>query len=55
MDRQWHDLSRTEGLSGLYLKAARKRKITGDSLPEVCNPANCRGSINVLLGSKSVH
>lgn len=33
MDRQWHDLSRTEGLSGLYLKAARKRKITGDSLP----------------------
>ncbi|NER60908.1 acyl dehydratase [Pseudomonas sp. MAFF212428] len=33
MDRQWHDLSRTAGLSGLYLKAARKRRISGDPLP----------------------
>lgn len=33
MDRHWHDLHRTQGLSGLYLKAARKRSITGDSLP----------------------
>lgn len=33
MDRHWHDLHCTQGLSGLYLKAARKRSITGDSLP----------------------
>ncbi len=34
MTRQWHDLSSTAALSGLYLRAARKRKITGDTLPE---------------------
>jgi acyl dehydratase len=33
MTRHWHDLSNTEALSSLYLRAARKRKISGDTLP----------------------
>ncbi|UVL24984.1 MaoC family dehydratase [Pseudomonas donghuensis] len=33
MTRKWIELSSTAALSGLYLRAARKRKISGDSLP----------------------
>ncbi|QBF25014.1 acyl dehydratase [Pseudomonas tructae] len=33
MTRKWIEVSRTAALSGLYLRAARKRKISGDSLP----------------------
>ena len=33
MTRQWQDLHHTEALSSLYLRAARKRKISGDTLP----------------------
>lgn len=33
MTQTWHDLGQTAGLSGLYLKAASKRKISGDNLP----------------------
>lgn len=33
MSRQWHDLDTTAALSGLYLRAARKRKISGGTLP----------------------
>lgn len=35
MTRHWHDLSTTEALSSLYLRAARKRKISGDTLPDI--------------------
>lgn len=34
MTRQWHDLSTTDALAGLYARAARKRKISGDTLPD---------------------
>ena len=34
MTRQWQDLSNTDSLSHLYLRAARKRKITGRTLPD---------------------
>ncbi|MNM31391.1 bifunctional enoyl-CoA hydratase/phosphate acetyltransferase [compost metagenome] len=34
MTRHWQDLSSTAALSSLYLRAARKRKITGDTLPD---------------------
>lgn len=33
MTQTWHDLGNTASLSGLYLKAASKRKISGDTLP----------------------
>ncbi|WP_110971334.1 MaoC family dehydratase [Pseudomonas huaxiensis] len=33
MTQTWHDVGHTAGLSGLYLKAASKRKISGDTLP----------------------
>ena len=33
MTQTWHDLGHTASLSGLYLKAASKRKISGDRLP----------------------
>ncbi|OLS60902.1 MaoC family dehydratase [Pseudomonas putida] len=33
MTQTWHDLGSTASLSGLYLKAASKRKISGDTLP----------------------
>lgn len=33
MNRQWHDLHSPDSSASLYLRAARKRKITGDSLP----------------------
>ncbi|MNJ46391.1 bifunctional enoyl-CoA hydratase/phosphate acetyltransferase [compost metagenome] len=35
MTRQWQDLSSTDSLSHLYLRAARKRKISGSSLPDM--------------------
>ncbi len=35
MTRHWQDLSSTLALSSLYLRAARKRKISGDILPEI--------------------
>ncbi|MFJ1339556.1 MaoC family dehydratase [Pseudomonas caricapapayae] len=35
MTRHWHDLSNTMALSSLYLRAARKRKISGDTLPDI--------------------
>jgi acyl dehydratase len=34
MTRQWRDLDNTAALSGLYLRAARKRKISGNTLPD---------------------
>lgn len=34
MTRHWQDLSSTAALSSLYLRAACKRKITGDTLPD---------------------
>ncbi|WP_442110006.1 MaoC family dehydratase [Pseudomonas sp. NUPR-001] len=34
MTRQWQDLSSTAALSSLYLRAASKRKISGDTLPD---------------------
>ncbi|MNG88819.1 bifunctional enoyl-CoA hydratase/phosphate acetyltransferase [compost metagenome] len=33
MDRQWHDLLSPDSRASLYLRAASKRKISGDSLP----------------------
>lgn len=33
MTQTWHDLGSTASLSGLYVRAASKRRITGDSLP----------------------
>ena len=33
MTDQWHELSTTAALPGLYLRAARKRKISGTTLP----------------------
>jgi len=33
MTQTWHDLADTPSLGGLYLKAAGKRRISGDSLP----------------------
>lgn len=33
MTHQWHELSTTAALPGLYLRAARKRKISGTTLP----------------------
>lgn len=35
MTQKWHDLSHPVSLSGLYLKAATKRKISGDRLPDI--------------------
>ncbi|WP_136478295.1 MaoC family dehydratase [Pseudomonas sp. DG56-2] len=35
MTRHWQDLSNTLALSSLYLRAVRKRKISGDTLPEI--------------------
>ncbi|MGH8379732.1 MaoC family dehydratase [Pseudomonas sp.] len=35
MTRHWQDLSNTAALSSLYLRAARKRKISGDTLPDM--------------------
>lgn len=35
MTQRWQDLSNTAALSGLYLRAARKRKISGNSLPDI--------------------
>ncbi|TDF79673.1 MaoC/PaaZ C-terminal domain-containing protein [Pseudomonas sp. H9] len=34
MTQHWHDLSRTDAVSSLYLRAARKRKISGGTLPD---------------------
>lgn len=34
MTRQWQDLSNTDSLTHLYLRAARKRKISGSTLPD---------------------
>jgi len=34
MTRKWHDLGHPASLSGLYVKAATKRKISGDRLPD---------------------
>ncbi|CAN1596459.1 MaoC/PaaZ C-terminal domain-containing protein [Pseudomonas mediterranea] len=34
MTIQWHEVSSTPGMSGLYAKAATRRKITGKTLPE---------------------
>ncbi|MFB1634514.1 MaoC family dehydratase [Pseudomonas sp. AP-1] len=33
MDRQWHDLHSPDARASLYLRAASKRKISGDTLP----------------------
>ncbi|RWU26307.1 acyl dehydratase [Pseudomonas alkylphenolica] len=35
MTRLWHDLSTTDALAGLYARATRKRKISGDTLPDI--------------------
>ena len=51
MTRTWHDLGSTAGLGGLYLKAASKRKISGDSLPRY----GLRCGINVDEGNLAAY